>query len=244
MKKVAIVQSSYIPWRGYFDLIASVDEFILLDDVQYTKRDWRNRNLIKTAKGLQWLTIPVETKGRFHQKISETIVKDPSWQREHWLSILHNYAKAPYFTSYRHEIEQLYLATLGDNLSQINEYFLTQLCELLEIDTPLARSSDYEVAKVDKCQRLIELCQKAGASYYLSGPKAAAYLDLMAFDKAGIEVAFIDYSQYQMYPQSYGVFEQGVSIIDMIFNLGPATKEYFKKQECQYYELQPRADYS
>lgn len=96
-KKVAILQSNYIPWKGYFDIINMVDEFILYDDMQYTRRDWRNRNKIMTPTGLIWLTIPVENKGKFYQKINETKVLDHEWVDKHWRSIQYNYAKTEYF---------------------------------------------------------------------------------------------------------------------------------------------------
>ncbi len=99
-KTVAIVQSNYIPWRGYFDLINSADEFILYDDAQYTIRDWRNRNLIKTADGPRWLTIPVKVKGKYLQKIKETVISDPSWGLQHWASLTHSYSKAAFFSEY------------------------------------------------------------------------------------------------------------------------------------------------
>lgn len=240
MKTVAIVQSNYIPWRGYFDLIASADEFILLDDVQYTKRDWRNRNKIKTPQGTQWVTIPVDTKGKYQQLISETKVKSFDWQLDHWSSIQHNYARAAYFERYAPEIEVLYRSKMSSFLSHINEKFLTHLCQLLEINTRITHSSDYQISTEDKSYRLVELCQKAGASQYLSGPKAKAYLDIPAFHQAGIDVAFIDYSQYGVYPQCHGAFEQSVSIIDMVFNLGPEAAGYFEKNGHQHHELQPR----
>ncbi|MDX2231897.1 MAG: WbqC family protein [Leptolyngbyaceae cyanobacterium bins.349] len=100
-KKVAIVQSNYIPWKGYFDLINSVDEFILYDDMQYTRRDWRNRNQIKTASGLMWLTIPVQVKGKYYQKIRETQISDPTWAQEHWRSILTNVQCIPRYSAGR-----------------------------------------------------------------------------------------------------------------------------------------------
>ena len=99
-KRVAIVQSNYIPWRGYFDLINSVDEFILYDDAQYTKRDWRNRNVIKSSNGLVWLTIPVQVKGKYFQKIRQAVVADEKWSLDHWNVIIHNYSKARYFSQY------------------------------------------------------------------------------------------------------------------------------------------------
>ena len=108
MKKVAILQSNYIPWKGYFDIINLVDEFILYDDMQYTRRDWRNRNQIKTVDGVKWLTIPVDTKGKFFQKINETKVSDHKWAEAHWKAICLNYAKAPYFKTYEPLFEELY----------------------------------------------------------------------------------------------------------------------------------------
>ena len=104
-KRVAIVQSSYIPWKGYFDLMRAVDEFILLDEVQFTKRDWRSRNRIKTAQGPLWLSIPVQTKGLFHQAIKDTEISDAGWAQNHWRSISTHYAKAPHFARYRDAME-------------------------------------------------------------------------------------------------------------------------------------------
>src|SRR5687767_6951143 len=99
-KKIAILQSTYIPWKGYFDLINQVDEFVLYDDMQYTRRDWRNRNKIKTKKGPEWLTIPVEVKGKYFQKISETVISDETWPEKHWQTILHTYGRSPFFGFY------------------------------------------------------------------------------------------------------------------------------------------------
>src|SRR4030095_6284230 len=96
-KRVAIVQSSYIPWKGYFDLIRASDEFILLDDVQFTKRDWRSRNRIKTQRGPAWLTIPVRTKGLYKQLIQDTYVSDVRWGEAHWATLRASYARAPFF---------------------------------------------------------------------------------------------------------------------------------------------------
>ena len=119
-KKAAIVQSNYIPWKGYFDLINKVDEFILYDNVQYTRRDWRNRNKIKTPNGLMWLTIPVEVKGNYLQKVKDTVIGNPKWNREHWQAIIHNYAKAKYFKDYKALFEDLYLGMQERYLSIIN----------------------------------------------------------------------------------------------------------------------------
>jgi hypothetical protein len=119
-KRVAIVQSNYIPWKGYFDLINLVDEFVLFDDIQYTRRDWRNRNRIKTPTGLMWLTVPVVVKGRYYQRIRETVIADPEWNKAHWKSIVLNYARAKHFDTYREFLEELYLGCNERFLSQIN----------------------------------------------------------------------------------------------------------------------------
>ena len=121
-KKVAILQPNYIPWKGYFDMIRSVDEFILLDDVQYTDRDWRNRNQIKTVLGLLWLTIPVKTTGR-DQKIREVKVADPSWRKKHFSTFLHNYRKATFFNQYADWLETLFLKNEFDSLAAIDHFF-------------------------------------------------------------------------------------------------------------------------
>src|SRR3981081_3816911 len=116
-KRVAIVQSNYIPWRGYFDLIASVDEFILLDDVQYTRRDWRNRNRIKTPSGTRWLTIPVEVRGRYTQRICDTRVADKEWAKRHWERIRQNYKHAPGMDALGGFVEDLYASVEGPSLT-------------------------------------------------------------------------------------------------------------------------------
>ncbi|MBJ7432720.1 MAG: WbqC family protein, partial [Gemmataceae bacterium] len=117
-KTVAILQSNYIPWKGYFDLIRSVDEFILYDEVQYTRRDWRNRNKIKTADGTQWLTVPVEVKGKYFQKINETLISESGWEKNHWTRICSAYSKAPYFKEYYPKLVHL-LSFPATNLAQL-----------------------------------------------------------------------------------------------------------------------------
>src|SRR4051812_8378856 len=107
-KRVAIVQSNYVPWKGYFDLINAVDEFILYDDMQYTRRDWRNRNKIKTPQGPIWITIPLQVKGRYHQRIDEMLVSDPAWAANHWKTLAHNYAAAPCFGEVAEWLQPLY----------------------------------------------------------------------------------------------------------------------------------------
>ena len=226
-KKVAIVQSNYIPWKGYFDLINLVDEFILFDDMQYTKRDWRNRNRIKTANGVQWLTIPVEVKGKYFQKIKDTVVSNAAWNREHWNSIVHSYSRVRYFGKYKEMFEELYLGCTEKYLSRINHRFLVAICKLLSIETKITRSMDYRLAE-GKTERLVDLCKQAGADEYISGPAAKGYIDEDMFEKEGISLSYMDYSGYPEYAQLFPLFEHAVSIIDLIFNEGPDAPEFMK----------------
>jgi len=230
MKRIAIVQSNYIPWKGYFDLIRFCDEFVLYDDVQYTRRDWRNRNLIKTPHGLHWLTIPVEVKGRYLQRIRDTRVSDPGWGRKHWAVLRHNYAKAPFFQRYRECLEALYLAPSPEYLSEINRIFLEAIAPELGIRTPISFSGDYELAE-GRSERLLGICRAARADVYLSGPAARGYLDEGLFAAAGIRVEWMDYSGYAQYPQLFGAFEHGVSVLDLLFNAGPDAWKYMKHPE-------------
>jgi hypothetical protein len=226
-KTIAVVQSNYIPWRGYFDLINSVDEFILYDDVQYTIRDWRNRNIIKTSSGPLWLTIPVEVKGKYLQKIKDTVISDPIWGRKHWASIIHNYSRAKYLPMHSELFEDLYLRSEDKLLSQINHRFIVAICQILEIRTTISWSMDYNLIG-DKTERLVELCKQAGATAYLSGPTARAYLNEDLFRNKGISVSYMDYSGYREYTQLYPPFQSQVSIIDLIFNEGPGASNYMK----------------
>ena len=226
-KKVAILQSNYIPWKGYFDLINAVDEFILFDDMQYTRRDWRNRNLIKTAAGPKWLTIPVAVKGNYFQKIKDTTVTDPRWAGKHWKSIVNNYSKARCFELYRELFEGLYLGLDERFLSRINYLFISAICRILGISTRISWSDDYILAE-GKTERLISLCRQSGATTYLSGPAARDYIDETLFEDAHIELQYMDYSSYQEYSQLSPPFEHRVSIIDLIFNEGPEATKYMK----------------
>jgi hypothetical protein len=227
-KSVAIVQSSYVPWKGTFDLIRSVDEFVLYDDQQYTRRDWRNRNRIKTAQGTIWLTIPVNVKGRYHQRIDETTISDPGWAERHWRTIEHTYGRAPCFEEMRDPLHRLYAECEETHLSAINRRFLEALRDLLGIGTPLTSSSDYP-AEGTKTDRLVSLCRAAGATAYLSGPTARAYLDEALFAEAGIELRFMDYSGYPEYEQLYPPFEHAVSVIDLLVHTGSSAPAYLER---------------
>lgn len=226
-KRVAIVQSSYIPWKGYFDLIRSVDEFILLDDVQFTKRDWRSRNRIKTKDGVAWLTIPVRTKGRFTQSIRDTRVSDAAWGERHWHTIHASYARAPYYRDHAAALEPLFVKPASQFLSEINHTFIAAICRALAIETPIVPSSHYHPGE-GRTERIVDLCVAAGATEYLSGPSARGYLDESAFAAAGIAVRWADYSGYPEYPQVHPPFDHYVTVLDLLFCTGSHATSYMK----------------
>lgn len=226
-KSIAIVQSSYLPWKGYFDLVNLVDEFVLFDDRQFTRRDWRNRNRIKTPHGVKWLTIPVLIKGRYNQRIDETVVRDKDWGESHWKTLRHCYGRAPFFTDLRDAFEPLYRDCRTAELSQINRRFIEAICDMLGIATRISWSTDYE-AEGTKTERLIALCHAAGATTYLSGPSARSYLDEDRFREEGITLLYMDYDGYPEYPQPHPPFEHHVSILDLLFSVGPNASRYMK----------------
>ncbi|KVX38818.1 hypothetical protein WL04_10695 [Burkholderia ubonensis] len=224
-KRVAILQSNYIPWKGYFDLIAACDEFILYDDAQYTRRDWRNRNQIKTPQGVQWLSVPVKVKGKYHQSIRETEIDGTDWAPQHWKRLQQNYARAPHFARYADTLEALYLGRRYDTLSELNGTLLTWVNEQLEIGTRISSSSDYDLHG-DRTEKLLNLCVQAGATEYLSGPAARSYLDESLFAQANVAVRWFDYPAYPEYPQQWGAFVHGVTVLDVLFNCGPDARRY------------------
>jgi len=226
IKRVAIVQSNYIPWKGYFDIINMVDEFILYDDVQYTKNDWRNRNRIKTGNGVKWITIPVRHKTLF-QKIYETRISNIIWNKKHWKSICQWYGKAKYFEIYKDMFQELYLGSNDVYLSKVNHRFITNICKILGIHTKITWSMDYQVSG-DKTERLVDLCKQTRATEYISGPSAKGYLDEVMFRSEGIGLRYMDYSGYLEYNQLYPPFEHAVSVIDLILNEGDDACNYMK----------------
>jgi len=218
-KKVEIVQSNYIPWKGYFDMLAAVDEFILYDDMQYTRRDWRNRNKIKTAEGAQWLTIPVKVKGKYHQTIRETEIAGSQWAQHHWKALVQNYRPAPCFSEIADWLEPLYLSETPTHLSQLNRCLIEGVCVYLGIKTTISNSWDYPLTR-GKTERLADLCISAGGGEYISGPAAMDYIDETVFSERGIKLTWFDYAGYPTYSQLWGDFVHHVSILDLLFNCG------------------------
>ena len=228
-KTIAICQSNYIPWKGYFDLIRSVDEFVLYDDAQFTKNDWRNRNKIRTQEGTAWLTIPVDTSGKFGQAIKDTKVASTSWHREHWKTIRQNYHRAPYFCDYEETFERIYHeAGQLKYLSEINHLFFVEMNRLLGIRTPLRRSMEFQLPE-GKSERLVCLCRELEATEYLSGPAAKSYLDVSRFTDQGIHVRWANYDDYPTYTQCFDGFEHHVSAVDLLLNLGPQATDFMKR---------------
>lgn len=226
MKKVAILQSNYIPWKGYFDMIAAVDEFILYDDMQYTKNDWRNRNQIKTPQGLSWLTVPVRQKGKFGQLIRDTELNGDQWRGVHWKSLSMNYRKSDHFHEIAEVIEFLYSKSYN-SISELNRVFIEVICGYLGIKTKISNSWDYSLGE-GKTERLVDLCRQAGAGEYVSGPSAKSYIQKDLFDEAGINLSWFDYTGYPEYPQLWGDFTHGVSILDLLFNCGKDSPNYMR----------------
>ena len=225
MKKIAIIQSNYIPWKGYFDIISRVDAFYLYDCVQYTDRDWRNRNRIKTVDGLKWLTIPLEYHSR-SERVYDKIIADDSWREMHWKNLQHAYGKTPYFKLYRDELQACYENCKEARLSLVNLRFLELLKGLLGITTPLILLGDHEHSD-DKNGAIVKLCESAGAKTYLTGPSTRSYLHEQCFNDAGIQVEWMAYD-YPEYPQPYPPFEHQVSVLDLLFNTGKDAGRYIK----------------
>ena len=224
MTRVAAIQSSYIPWKGYFDIIHDVDLFLFYDDVQYTTRDWRTRNRIKTAARPAWLTIPVGADR--NRLVCEVAINDDRWAEKHWKTIRHAYARAPFFAHYEEFFRERYMGTRWDNLSAFNQAMTVGIARnLLGITTAFRDSREFrsEGRRLDK---LLDLLEKASATTYVTGPSAASYIDAERFREAGIDLIYKDYSGYPEYPQFHPPFEHGVSVIDLLFHTGPRAPEY------------------
>ena len=210
--------------KGFFDIIHDVDLFIFYDNVQFTSRDWRTRNKIKTPNGTLWLTIPAGSDR--NRLICEVTLQDPSWSRKHWRTISGFYAKAPYFKLYRAFFEHVYLERQWTSLSEFNQYLTIAIArELLGITTEFGDSRSYPV-EGQKFERMLNLLVAAGTGYYVSGPSAKDYLDESKMQAAGIELVFKSYDGYPEYSQFYPPFEHSVSVLDLLFHTGADAPWY------------------
>ena len=224
-KKIAILQSNYIPWKGYFDLIAKSDVFVIYDEVQYTKNDWRNRNIISTPNGLQWLTIPVKIDS-LHQKIMDSKIFTDNWAKKHVSTLQGNYSKALHFKEFKEEIFNLY-ENQSQYISEVNVHFIRSICKILDIKTQIIDSRELDL-QGDRNNRLLEACKKLNATTYISGPAAKNYLNTDLFSQENISVEWMDYSGYKEYKQVFEPFHHGVTVLDLIFNTGSDARKYLK----------------
>jgi len=231
MKTVVIAQSNYIPWRGYFAMISLADELILLDSVQYTKNDWRNRNIIKTPSGPQWLTIPVAR--RFPQAIDEARVVAADWAERHIQAIQHNYRRAKAFDETSSWLfPRLRTAAGFPLLTDVNHYLIGEVCRRLGVTRIIRRCTDIisreALANMEPTERLVRLCGSIGATRYLTGPAARDYLLLDRFEHAGIEVKWMDHGWLPQYPQCWNGFEPRLSIVDLLLNCGNLAPDFLQ----------------
>lgn len=223
--RVVILQSNYLPWRGYFDLIHDADLFVFHDDLQYTKNDWRNRNRIKTPAGPAWLTIPVGTDE--HRRIDEVLLPpDRAWAQRHWRLLQTHYGAAPHFERYASFFRDVYTHRTWTRLAELNQFLITTIArDFLGLGTAFTTSSRFGLAS-RKQERVIDLLKATGARTYLSGPAARDYLEPERFQAEGIALEWKDYSGYPEYPQFHPPFEGAVSIVDLLFHTGPAARDY------------------
>lgn len=222
---VSIHQPNFIPWLGYFYKINQSDIFVLLDDVQYTKNGFTNRNRIKTPQGELWLTLPVKQSGNFGQTINECIIQQKGIAIKKILnSIKLNYAKALFFHTYIEQLEVL-LNSDTESLAELNILLIYWICECLDIKTKIIRSSTLNVSGKESTERLIEICKNVNAKTYLSGKGGINYQDETLFERQNITLKMSSFSSPN-YPQLWGNFIGGLSIIDFLLNCGPDTKKF------------------
>lgn len=225
LKTVGIIQPNYIPWRGYFDFIQEVDVFVFLDDVQFTRRDWRTRNRIKLPDGQsRWLTVPVQG-GRDQAICDVKIDNSQKWASKHWGALRHSYGKTPHFDRYRDTLEGLYSPGRFEYLVDLNVALTRLICEWLGLSTSFVHSSSLEVDG-EKDELLLNIVRKLDADAYLSGPAAQDYILPSLWAEAGVDLRYKDYSGYPEYPQISEPFEPAVTVLDLLFMVGDDAPDY------------------
>ena len=217
--KCVVLQSNYIPWKGYFNLIDSADIFCFYDEVKYTKNDWRNRNKIIGANGSFWLTIPIDKKS-VKLKISEVEFNNYDWAEKHLSSIEQNYSKSPNKSSILNLLEPIYKSAETLSLSQFNQNLIIEISKYIGINTKFINSSAYKL-EGERIERLVQLIIDIGGTTYISGPAAKGYLSESenSFEDRGIELSYMQYGPYKKYPQKLDLFEDYISIIDVLMNV-------------------------
>ncbi|MCC6146853.1 MAG: WbqC family protein [Anaerolineaceae bacterium] len=230
--RVVILQPSYIPWRGYFHQIALADIFVFYDDVKYDKNGWRNRNRIKTAQGSQWMTIPVLTANLERDQIPINQIKidsSKSWAQKHWRALVTSYHKAPYFQDFAPIVQEA-LNSPPEQLAEFTIPLTIQLARALGIKkTHFIQSSSLEKISCNKTDRLISILNQLEATEYISGPAAKEYLEEDKFLANKIKLTYMTY-HYPDYPQFYPPFDPNLSILDLLFMIGPHALEYILPQ--------------
>lgn len=218
-KTAVITQSNYMPWRGWFEMLAQSDIWIVYDTVQFTKRDWRNRNIIRVNDGPQWLTIPVSSKGKYTQLICETEVSESEWFTVHKRKLLSTYCKFPYIadlTSLLNQIDPLVVESIF--LTDINTHIASVILKYLGVSIEIVDARKFQVTG-NASERLVQLCQHVNADNYLTGPAARDYMETDLFIHSGIEVKWMDYSKLPT--DIHGQAESGeYSIVDLIAREG------------------------
>jgi len=219
---VAVHQPQYLPWLGYFDKIDRADIFVLLDNVQFKKNEWQNRNRIKTAQGSQWLTVPVRYK--FSQLINQVEINNrDKWQHRQRQAIISNYKKAPYWSLLEEFFEEIFLSK-WQYISQLNIYVMKKLTELLGITTPIYVASELGEFPEDPDDRLIAMAKHFDADTYLAGGGGREYMNMEKYAESGIEVIFQEY-RHPVYNQLFGDFKPFMSVVDLIYNHGEKSLE-------------------
>lgn len=225
--KVGIIQSCYLPWRGYFDFIRDVDLFVFFDDTQFTRRDWRNRNKIKTAQGPVWITVSVNDVYASQSIFDTGIDYAHDWPQRHINLFRQWYSKAPFYSDYAEELFAL-IRTPRRTISDLNVVLTQWIVAKLGIKTELHLSSEYHPQGL-KTERLIDILKKVKATAYVSGPSARDYMQEDRFREEKIRLEYKNYD-YAPYPQLWGDFNGAVTVMDLLFNTGPEAVTYLKSR--------------
>ena len=221
---VAVHQPQFMPWLGYFDKMDQADCFVLLDNVQFKKNEWQNRNKIKTSNGTQWLTVPVNY--RFPQKISEVHLHEAgNWRRKHLQALRTNYSTAAFWKDAEEWLTAFYSQEWRE-LTAINGASIDWISEILDIGTPVRWASSMNL-RTDPTDRLLDICEEFGADSYLSGAGGRNYLQAERFAAVGVEVIFQEYA-HPVYSQNSENFESHLSAIDLVLNCGRKSAEIFR----------------
>lgn len=217
--KLAIMQPTYLPWMGYFDLMDQVDVFIFLDDVQFSKQSWQQKNRIKIKNGKLLLTVPVKNKSK-KQIIKDVIIDNSrNWQKKHLTSIKLNYSKSKYYNQYIKSLEEIYMNN-KDSLVDLNMKINLWIKESLNIKCKVFRASELGIDSGEKVMRLINICKKMGCNEYLSPAGSKGYIEKNnIFEKEGIKLSY-QHFVHPIYNQINGDFLPYMSVIDLLFNEG------------------------